>query len=503
MSKPPTARFNFSPALPVVNVPVSFDGSSSTCTQGPCTYKWTDDADGSLLGVGVRISFTFRDPGVKYVRLTVINGRGLYGTSRINITVSAAPSPTPIPPTTGVKYVDVNGSDSNSGDSIYSPWKTIQKAADTLNDEEMVLITPGEYPERVTIHRNNNVFEPMTGTVVTRGFIIQGSQVRLTEGFEITKTSGASWADRTTGSGIYLAGTNNQIVSPYIHDTVAAGIYCTPAATNNSILGAHIAYAVECGVYLNGSGNLLSASDISHTRSVGGSDADGVRFFGDSNIVSRNYIHNLWLADSPGNTPHLDAFQTWGPATNYIFERNIIDKSPDHRQGITIEGISQTVRNIIVRNNIIISRGTGYQPAVNVGDGGLVSDVAIVNNTIVSLGGPVEFGVWVFSNARGVIVKNNALYDHGNSGEPYIKVQAGAGVDIGYNSISKSDGKPPIGAPYAHDLWMVDPKFVNLAALDFHLQASSPLIGAGTPLAMVTDNFDGDPRTAPYNIGAY
>jgi hypothetical protein len=49
-----------------------------------------------------------------------------------------------------------------------------------------------------------------------------------------------------------------------------------------------------------------------------------------------------------------------------------------------------------------------------------------------------------------------------------------------------SDGRRPgrqgSRAPYPHDLWMVEPRFVNAAAKDFRLLPHSPLLGAGVVL---------------------
>src|SRR6266581_5369153 len=195
---------------------------------------------------------------------------------------------------------------------------------------------------------------------------------------------------------------------------------------------------------------------------------------------------------SPGQSPHLDAFQTWGPATNYVFEQNLIDKDPSQQQGFTIEGLIQPVGSIIVRNNVFITRGTGYQSDVNVGDLGLVTNVTIANNTMVAVNGAVEYAIWIFKNMSTAVVKNNTLYDHGNAYEPYLKVDAGAsGLSIGNNSISKSNGSAPVGSPYPNDLWMVDAQFVSIAGRDFHLQTTSPLIDKGTTLSTVTSDMDG------------
>jgi hypothetical protein len=71
----PTAKFTFSPSSAVVGSPVTFDGTASTCSATPCSYKWTDDADGSVLGTGAKLTYAFRQRGTKYVRLTVTDAR--------------------------------------------------------------------------------------------------------------------------------------------------------------------------------------------------------------------------------------------------------------------------------------------------------------------------------------------------------------------------------------------------------------------------------------------
>jgi hypothetical protein len=125
---------------------------------------------------------------------------------------------------------------------------------------------------------------------------------------------------------------------------------------------------------------------------------------------------------------------------------------------------------------------------------------------MVAVNGPSEFAVWLAQQVSGATVKNNALYDHGNGGEPYIRVESGAsGLDIGFNSISKSDGVAPVGSPYSTDLWMVSPQFVSLANGDFHLLPTSPLVDSGSTLAIVPVDFDGvtRPQGPRFDIGAY
>jgi hypothetical protein len=89
----PVPAFNYAPPYPVTGSPVSFDGTLSTCSASPCSYRWTDDTDGSLLGTGVRISFTFQQAGTKRARLTVTDANALSAGVEHDVIVSTITSP--------------------------------------------------------------------------------------------------------------------------------------------------------------------------------------------------------------------------------------------------------------------------------------------------------------------------------------------------------------------------------------------------------------------------
>ena len=94
----PSPSFVYSPSSPVTGQPVTFDGITSTCLAGPCSFRWTDDADSSLLGTGSMMAFTFHDVGTKYVRLTVVDALGQTASVEHDVYLAApAPSPTPAP----------------------------------------------------------------------------------------------------------------------------------------------------------------------------------------------------------------------------------------------------------------------------------------------------------------------------------------------------------------------------------------------------------------------
>jgi hypothetical protein len=417
-------------------------------------------------------------------------------------------------------FVDaLNGNDFNPGTSS-APWKTIQKAADTISAGSVAHVRAGTYNERVIVTRSGShgafvTFEAQ-GNVVMQGFTIYADYVRVI-GFEITNSNIVS----PHGTGVAALGRFNEIRNNRIHDLLLGeGIWLMAGANrpagltgNNTVEGNRIVRARVAGILAEDTNDLITDNDISHTiqNPPGapprpGADADGIRFFGSGHTFRRNYIHDITLKDVGNTNPHIDAFQTWGPCSNMLLEENMIWQMESPDQGVTIEGLIQPVGNITIRNNVFMTSGTGYAPAVLAGGAGLVTNVSIVNNTMVALNGPSDYAFWLFSNLSGGVVENNAIYDYGTSSTHYIRIDPGAsGLDIGFNSISKSNGQAPAGSPYPGDLWMVDPEFVNFARRNFHLKSTSPLIHAGTPLSIVPIDFDGRsrPRGVLYDIGAF
>jgi hypothetical protein len=109
------------------------------------------------------------------------------------------------------------------------------------------------------------------------------------------------------------------------------------------------------------------------------------------------------------------------------------------------------------------------------------------------------------SGSPNATIKNNIFYDplsrYVSIGDELSRI----GLDVGYNNIFRSDGQTPEGTPYPHDLWQVNPQFVDPGANDFHLLPDSPAIDAGIMLDSVDDDFDGFPRPlgSGFDIGAY
>jgi hypothetical protein len=88
----PVAAFTFLPAAPQAGDAMSFDATTSTCQDAPCTYAWTNEPPGggvTSLGSGSTLSSTFATTGTKYVTLKVTDADGDTSTVEHNVVVSA------------------------------------------------------------------------------------------------------------------------------------------------------------------------------------------------------------------------------------------------------------------------------------------------------------------------------------------------------------------------------------------------------------------------------
>ncbi len=90
------------PNSPVPGQPVTLNGTSSVCPDGPCTYEWSDDGSPTQpvpalwpLGVGQTLSYAFSELGTKYVRLVITDATGQMSTVEHNLVVDASEPPPP------------------------------------------------------------------------------------------------------------------------------------------------------------------------------------------------------------------------------------------------------------------------------------------------------------------------------------------------------------------------------------------------------------------------
>jgi len=403
-------------------------------------------------------------------------------------------------------YVDMNGNDNNPGTSHNLAFRTIQRAADIMTAGDSCLVQPGVYDERVWITTPGNWGAPIIfkaeGPAMNHGFTIIADYIHII-GFEVANTI-EHWRE---GAGVHVEGKYCEVRNNFIHDVYRIGIRIfaqTPDSPSTSyclVKGNRIERAGLAGIEIYGRNNLIEENEISHTLQNNMSDADGMRFLGSGHIFRKNYIHDILLSD-PGNiSPHIDCFQTWGPAYDITFEQNLCENPNDDMQGFMIQEINSPVRDLTVINNIM----SAFR-ILNVHD---CENITIVNNTFTSeltYTGISGYGIELH-NSPYARVLNNIFYDVGRHVYPYLTKDSGSeiGLQVGYNCIYMSDGQPPAGNPWENDLWQIDPKFVDIENGDFHLQQNSQLINSGISFPEVTNDFEDviRPQGNGFDIGVF
>jgi hypothetical protein len=418
--------------------------------------------------------------------------------------------------------VSPNGSDSASGSSG-APWRTIQKAADTLNAGQTAIIAAGNYGERVRITRSGTQASPITLQVANGavaqllGFDITGNNWQV-GGFDIsTQTNGSD------GFGIYVSGTASYITlqTNYIHELCHEGIFMDSGVTHVSVLNNRIWRAEMAGVQVDGMYDLIQGNEVWGTQqyparaggiysgcTIGqGADADAFRFFGQHNVFRSNYGHDIYTALPTNPDPHTDCFQTWGSTAmqvdDILIERNtcrwpIASTTVDCTTAM-IEGIDGLIGTVTLQNNELSSMRQGIVVGANVGA------LKIYNNTWVH----VTEQALLFNDFRSPAdeIINNIFYDVGYSGDSY------AGVPSGSPVFEANDFYMPGGAtvgtyPTVEPHMSVAPGFVSYGdstggGADLHLRSDSGLKGAGVPLPHVSNDYYGNSRgTTAYSVGA-
>jgi len=435
------------------------------------------------------------------------------------VTATASPpieNPTPI--TDEAYYVDINtGSDINNG-SQAKPWRTIQKAANTMPAGSLVVVLSGDYEERVTVNNSNLTFLAQ-GDVLMQGFSIQADHVTVS-GFTIT-----SLTDNVpTGIGIDVLDASNCTIEKNRFFFNTWGGLRLRESTNhcvvrNNVFFRNTLYAAE----IKGQDHLIEGNDVSHTiqynpcsaSTAPWLDSDAFRFHGSGHIFRGNYIHDMPfgpagydhtacsienLADLDNDyvfDSHTDCFQTYGgdevAGHDTIFEGNRCElpTAAEWNDGAAkaFQGSGDT-NNLIFRNNLVVADLLSWFE-------GSCRNLSFVYNTFIGSGHLHSQGLQFEDCSGPVVIKNNVFFRQDNGIGHIWPVNTP--VEAGYNCIYREHGSPS-RPPDPGDIWDIDPRLGS----NYHLLPDSPCIDAGLDLGLTSD-FDGNSRPQGYgfDIGAF
>lgn len=416
-------------------------------------------------------------------------------------------------------YVSTNGKDSNPG-TISSPWKTIQKAANTVKQGDTVTIKGGTYKERVTLQSsgsaNNYItFTNYPGEVVT----IDGSGIDW----------GYDWSSLfNLNSQHYIQLTGLKVINSRWF-----GLGSVPDSNgceNIIIQNCSIYNTKGSGIIFNNGKNITLYGNSVEKACTGTSNTQECISLStiDTFTIKNNHVFNCTNGIPGAGGEGIDVKEG---CSNGTICNNIVNDVV--KLGIYIDAYSKHQYNIEVFGNRVYNSNQGIIVATE--HGGFLENVRIYNNLIYNC---VNWGLAVagwnagFTHAmKDISFLNNTLYNIGD-GDLYLNNSEAKNVVVVNNILGGGTHSActPIyvnganlkettidhnllfriasGHPTGTNSVVGDPGFLNTdpnkGPLDFHLRPNSLAIKKGVTTSPSAD-LDGQQRTigALADLGAF
>ena len=450
-----------------------------------------------------------------YLRLIIVVGLMAW------LSVSLARMGVVTPAQGAVYYVsDESGDDSNPGTEA-QPWKTIQKAANTLDAGDAVYIRAGTYHERVIPQNSGS-----TGNYITYAAYpeetatLDGNGIFVPVDEGLLYISGKSYIEvsglrviNSAQAGILADGSSHIIIEKnYTDNTGSSGIGVWNS-DNVTVDGNEVERACHGGMqeFISVAGTHIFEVKNNHVH-------NGTSQYSKEGIVVKdgsyngrvygNHVHDVQAVGI-----YVDAWDKH--AYNIDVFQNVVHDISDSDGLVVASERGGLLENIRIYNNVAYhNRFCGVSISIN-GPGGAqgkhpMKNIQVINNTFYNNGWTTWGGGINVDNpdAQNVVVRSNIA-----SQNLYFQIAVAQSVPtqnltVDHNLIDGYRGTE--GEIYGSAHVEGDPKFVNSAGTDFHLQASSPAIDKGSTVDAPNDDFDGNPRpqdgdddgAATYDIGA-
>ena len=421
-----------------------------------------------------------------------------------------------------------NGSDSNSG-SLSRPFRTIQRALDSLATGDDVIIESGRYAETPRLRDSSGTasnyitISAKSGADVSiealndpedpsAAFLIEDSNYVRLEGIRIN-------GSRRHGIGVFNSN-HIELLNNTTYNTGKSGIrarYINNILLDGNDVSRAVQREIQESVSLSNIDGFVIRNNFVHDRPRNDSlqQAGGVGRGGEGIDVkdgSRNgKIHDNRVDGIEGKFGiYVDAYDV--DSYNIEVFNNVVTNSGCGFVFSTENGSSTSgyLRNVKVYNNVSAGNRCGMYFGNHGGDSSRldqvrrVENIEIVNNTIYGNGlsgggGGIDIGN---PYLVGLKIKNNLIFDN-QSGQ--IRLSGGltalpAGTVIENNLVRGNSGSRPVGQNLSGN-----PGVQNAAAGDFRLTAASAAIDAGQQSdAPATDlRKISRPQGAGIDIGAY
>ena len=398
-------------------------------------------------------------------------------------------------------YVSTGGNDSTGNGSQASPWRTIQKAANTVSAGDDVYVANGNYSEFVTVNSSGTAANKIkfVGPASLIGFCLRGSHI-VVSNVTCDRSLGAAPPGDSPAKYplVEFLGNYNLLVNSTVNGRGAA-YNCTKfggrsvRATGNTIRNCAIQNSgLQFFLYMAGLSNTVELCDVS------GSNGDVMHIDSEQwGVFRSNNVHNIAYSDAL----HTDIFQMIGHsganASNFIVEANWI-----HDTDAQLGNFEQTTGGTKGRNSDVIFRNNVFENVRWCLFAG-VFRMMFYNNTFYNVGSS-QYGAIMFydsalhdcdgSEAIGNVFVNctqNPMSGPLN----LVNYHHNFGSTASYGAISGSLGANSINSG--------KPQNVNPGAHDFRIQASSILRDRGVTIPSFNTDKDGAMRSGTWDLGAY
>ena len=393
----------------------------------------------------------------------------------------------PLPALAATFYVDNTNPAANEGGpgTEAIPYRTIQTAV-TQNGApgNTIIVKPGTYREQVTVMNSGAPGNPFIIQALGSPVIVHGEDIRA-HGFRLAARSY-----------VHVIGFN-------ITHTTDKGIYLLSASNNCVISGNSITFTGSQGITVNGCTDVVL----------------------ESNVTSDNRDHGISLLNVSASTLRgNESFRNARVTVRAANGISLMGSAGNRVEGNRVHDNEDTGLQISAgSNNNVVLQNRSWRN----GDHGIDHLNSTGNHHIGCVAwGNFNEGMSIEGNSTGTRVFNCISVDNGlttNGVDLLVDPSSFSGFDSNFNIFWNSTPQAPVrvnGVTYATvaaysaatgedaNSIQADPRFVNPAAGDFHLQPNSPAIDAATSSvanwpaldAEGNSRFD-DPATANTGVG--
>lgn len=379
-----------------------------------------------------------------------------------------------------VYYVDcTNGSDSNSGMSSTSAWKSLRKANNIpLTAGSSLLLKKGcTWQEPLIISSNgtssNNIFIgsygdgdiPVIQSTSFNAVTIKGSYITIQDLYARIDAANfeAGCQNNPKGSTVgfsFDSGSANNTLQNSIVTGAYAGVFINSNSHNNKIINNKII-----------DNTMMQGLDTAPDNDYG---AFGILLWGDDNEISHNTIRGSNACSYDYVTDGSDV-EIYGGQRNLIAYNKGYDSDAFTELGNPRSADNTYAYNLFTsslpRSSFLVTRGGGtFGPVYN---------TKAINNTVY-LTGSISNAVQCLTCSPSVLfLENNIFWSAKNN----IQGSVGESNNIYWEADNNFQISPSSK--------MVDPQFIS-PGTDFHLQATSPAINSGKQTTFTKD-LDGTP----------